>query len=211
MVLLGIFVLIGLLVAASGWLGVGPWSEYRARKASIDQMFATARTQADRTEYESAFRTYQGILKIDPANRSAMEMQVDAAMGWLEDFRVSDQDGAKAEDVAAARLAEISPVLDAGLARTNGQGQRGADILAHMGWLHWLNQRLAHREFGAAADRDLRHALRIDSGNVFANAMLGNILMQTGGRTERSAFAFPNGRRTKQGLRPSFAGCNWAQ
>ena len=183
--LLGATALIGLLLG-SGWMGIGPWSEYRARQATIDEMFATGRTQGDRAEYESAYKTYQGLLKIDPRNRAAMDLQLDAAMRWLEDFHVIAPDGAKAEDLAGAPLAEIMPLLDAGLARTKGQGPRAADILAHSGWAHWLNQHLAQREFGPAAERDLRQALRVDPSNVFAHAMLGNWLMQTGGRTEEA-------------------------
>jgi tetratricopeptide (TPR) repeat protein len=182
-VLLGAALLIGLLLAASGWMGIGPWSEYRARKAMTDQMFATAKTQAERGEYESAVRTYQSLLKTDPQNRAAMDLQVDAAMGWLEDFHVVAPAGGNAEDLAGALLADIMPVVDAGLARSNGQRPRAADILAHIGWAHWLNQHLAYREFGPAAERDLRQALHIDPSNVFAHAMLGNWMMQTGGRT----------------------------
>jgi hypothetical protein len=78
---------------------------------------------------------------------------------------------------------EIMPVLDAGLARAQGHLPRRADILAHIGWGHWLNQTLAQREFGPAAERDLRQALQIDPSNVFAHAMLGNWIMQTGGVT----------------------------
>ena len=107
-------------------------------------------------------------------------------MGWLEDFHVVAPEGGKAEDLAGALIGEIMPVLDAGLARSNRQRPRAADILAHIGWAHWLNQHLAHREFGPAAERDLRHALQIDSSNVFAHAMLGNWMMQTGGRIEEA-------------------------
>lgn len=189
-VLLGTAVLIGLVIAALAWMGIGPWSAYRARKATIVQMFATGRTQAERTEYESAFKTYQGLLKIDPSNRAAMDLEVNAAMRWLENFHVVAPEGAKAEDMAGAQLAEIMPVLDAGLARANGQGPRAADILAHMGWAHWLNQKLAEREFGPAAERDLRQALTVDSSNVFAHAMLGSWIMQTGGRIEEALLHF---------------------
>ena len=189
-VLLGSAVLIGLVIAALAWMGIGPWSEYRARKATIAQMFATGRTQADRTEYESAFKTYQSLLKIDPGNRAAMDLEVDAAMRWLENFHVIATEGAKAEDIAGAQLAEIMPVLDAGLARANGQRPRSADILAHIGWAHWLNQKIAQREFGPAPERDLRQALAVDSSNVFAHAMLGNWMMQTGGRTEEALLHF---------------------
>lgn len=190
MFVLGAALLVGLMLAASGWLGIGPWSQYRARKDAIGQMFATAKTQADRGEHEAAFKTYQNLLKTDPVNRVAMDRQVDAAMGWLEDFHVIVPEGGDAANLAATRLDEIMPVLDAGLARTNGQGQRAADILAHSGWAHWLNQKLAQREFGPSAERDLRQAVQIDSSNVFAHAMLGNWIMQTGGRTEEALAHF---------------------
>jgi tetratricopeptide (TPR) repeat protein len=187
---LGTALLIGLALAASGWLGVGPWNKYRERTAAISQMFATARTEADRGEYESAFKTYQDLLKTDPGNRVAKDRQVDVAMGWLDDFHVIASDGGDVESLAATRLSEIIPLLDAGLARANGQRPRAADILAHIGWAHWLNQKLAHREFGPRAERDLRLALQLDTVNVFAHAMLGNWIMQTGGRTEEALMHF---------------------
>lgn len=184
-------IVVGLVLAVFAWIATGPWSAYRARKATLDQMFAVGRTQAERDEYESAFQTYQSLLRIDPANRLALDLQVDAAMRWLEEFHVIAREGKKAEDLAASLLAEIMPVLDAGLAKAAGaQQSRTADILAHVGWAHWLNQHLAYREFGPAAERNLREALRIDSSNVFAHAMLGNWLMQTGGKTGEALLHF---------------------
>jgi len=185
-IVVGTVLVIVLLLAVSGWLGIGPLGQYRARKAAIGQMFATAKSQADRREYESAFRTDQDLLKMDAANRTAMDQQVDAAMGWLDNFHVVAAEGNSAEKLAGARLAEIMPVLDAGLARANGQPSRTADILAHIGWGHWLNQKLAQQEFGPAAEQDLRRALQIDPSNVFAHAMLGNWMLQTGGSTEEA-------------------------
>lgn len=176
-------VLVGILLAAGAWVGIARWNEKRALHATIDPIFATAKLQADRGEYEAAFWTYQGLLKNDAMNRQAMDLQVDAAMNWLEDFRAVDAGGVKAADVAANKLAEIMPVLDAGLARSNVQGKRAADILAHIGWAHWLNERIAQREFGPAAEQHMRRALQVDPANEFAHAMLGNWMMQRGRST----------------------------
>jgi tetratricopeptide (TPR) repeat protein len=178
---LGAALLLVLLLGAAGWLGIGPLGEYRARRAAIFQTLATAKTQEDRGEYESAFKTYRDLLKTNPGNSAAFDRQVDAAMGWIEDFHVVAPEGHSAADLAGASLDEIMPVLDAGLAKANGKVPRAADILAHAGWAHWLNQKLAEREFGPAAERDLRKALQMDPTNVFANVMLGNWIMQTGG------------------------------
>jgi tetratricopeptide (TPR) repeat protein len=158
--------LMGVLLAATGWMGVGPLGAYRARKAAIEEMFATAQTQTARADYQAAFKTYQNLLKTDPRNVSALDLQLNAAMRWLEDFEVTVVEERKLEDVAAALLDEITPVLDAGLARTN--------------------YKLAYRGKTGAAERDLRQALVTDPSNVFAHAMLGNIMMQAGGQTEEA-------------------------
>lgn len=186
-----------LLIAASGWMGIGPVGKYRARRAAIAGLFATAKGQEDRSEYESAFRTYQLLLKTDPGNRTALVQQTDTAMRWLDDFHVIVPEGGSAAIPAATNLDEIKPVLDAGMARANEPLPRAADILAHIGWWHWLNRDLAHPEFGPTAEQNLRKALQMDSSNVFANAMLGNWLMQTGGDESEALVHFQRANESK--------------
>jgi cytochrome c-type biogenesis protein CcmH/NrfG len=166
-------------------LAFGPWREYRARRAGIERMLATARSQAGRSQFEAAFRTAQNVLKTEPNDAAGAELQLAAAMRWLQNFHVVADDAAQAAGIAGAQLAEIMPVLDAGLSRV-GTVQESAAILAHIGWAHWLNQRIAHREFGQAAERHFRAALEKDPSNVFANAMLGNWLMQRGGPAQEA-------------------------
>ena len=101
-------------------------------------------------------------------------------MLWLQHFRVLVGEGQKAEDLAGPVLARLKTVLEAELARTNGGDARAADILAHLGWAHWLNEKIAFKEFDGA-ERMFRQALAIDAANVFANAMMGNWLLQTHG------------------------------
>jgi tetratricopeptide (TPR) repeat protein len=185
-VAVGVVALMSLLLAATGWMGVGPLGAYRARKAAIEEMFATARTQSAHADYQAAFKTYQNLLKIDPRNPSAMDLQLNTAMRWLENFDVPVVEGRKLEDLAAALLDEITPVLDAGLARTGGSPSRSADILAHIGWGRWLNYKMAERGETGAAEQDLRQALVTDPSNVFAHAMLGSVMTQTGGQTEEA-------------------------
>jgi hypothetical protein len=117
-------------------------------------------------------------------------------MGWLENFHVLVPEGGKVEQLAGPGLDEILPVMDAALARSGGKGSRAADVLAHTGWWHWLNQKIAQREFGQAAERDLRKALEIDPANVYAHAMLGNLLMQNGGKTAEALRHFRSASET---------------
>ncbi|HEX7138882.1 MAG TPA: hypothetical protein VF219_13575, partial [Vicinamibacterales bacterium] len=166
--------------------GVGPWRE---RSARVAQLVKTAVTQSSQAEYESAFDSYQQILNIESTNRTALDGQVDAAMRWVENFHVLVSDGQKAEDLAGPPLARLKMVLEAGLARTDGHDTRAADILAHLGWTHWLNQKLAFKEFDSA-ERFFGKSIAIESSNVFANAMKGNWLLQTRGDTAAAMHHF---------------------
>lgn len=161
-------------------VGIGPWRASRERSAHVAQLLKTAATQSSQADHESAFDTYQQILGLEPTSRAALDGQVDAAMRWVEGFHVLVGEGQKAEDLAGPPLARLKTVFEAGLARTSGHDARAADILAHLGWTHWLNQKIAFKEFDGA-ERFFRQSLAIDSSNVFANAMLGNWLLQTRG------------------------------
>jgi tetratricopeptide (TPR) repeat protein len=176
----------------------GAWSLWMHRTPPADPRLATARTQTELGEHESAFRTYREVLKSDPRNVAVMDLQADAAMAWLRDFHVTIAEGQKPEDVAGPPLADIIGVLEAALARTGNRGHRAADILAHLGWAHWLNQRLAYKEFGPTAERLLRQSLTADPANVFAHAMLGNWLLQTHGDTAEALRHFDAAEKAKQ-------------
>ena len=67
---------------------------------------------------------------------------------------------------------------DKGLARARGDAPRSANILAHVGWAHWLNRHIAEKEFGPAAEQSVSPgALHSQPTNVYANAMFGNWLL----------------------------------
>jgi hypothetical protein len=157
------------------------WGVWARVSRPPDPRVATARTQTELGEHEAAFRTYQEVLKDRPDSVEIPELQADAAMAWLRNFRVTVGEGQKAEDIAGPPLAEIIRTLEAALARSGGRRPRAGDILAHLGWAHWLNQRIAAKEFGSAAERALRQSLTVDPTNVFGQAMLGGWLLQTHG------------------------------
>jgi hypothetical protein len=170
----GITALIGLFVSLGGgitWL-VNHHRHEQERQAKI----ALARAQEQQSDYEGAVATYAAILKEDSLYKPALEGQLSTTMHWVENFRVI---GARTEDevapMAAKEIDQIMPILDAGL--TRAKGTQTADVEAHIGFAHWLNQNIAEREFGAAAEQNLRTALSLDSQNVYANAMLGNWML----------------------------------
>ncbi len=169
--------IIGLFASIAA--GVAWFVNHHEKKTERQTKIALAQTQAKQGEYEASVRTYADILKADPTDRSVLSQQVDATMLWVEDFHILAGEGQNAADLAAPELDEIFAVLDAGLART--KGSQAADVQAHLGWAHWLNQHIAEREFGTAAEQNLRAALATDPLNVYANAMLGNWMLQNGG------------------------------
>jgi tetratricopeptide (TPR) repeat protein len=177
--------LLALLIIAAANFGLGPWRESHQRKIHIAQLLTTAAAQMSQVDYESATKSYQQVLELDAGNRVAQDGQVDAAMLWLENFHVLTPEGQKSEDIAAPILAQLKTVLEAGLARTNGHDERAADILAHLGWEHWMNEKIAFKEFGKA-ESFFEKALAIDPSNVFANAFLGNWLLQTNGDSKEA-------------------------
>jgi tetratricopeptide (TPR) repeat protein len=169
--------LIGLFASLAG--GV-TWLVHRhiadaERKAKM----GLAEAQAEQGDYQSSVATYGEILKEDSTYRPALDMQLNTAELWVEDFRVTAPEGQSTAAPAAAMLDQIMPILDAGL--TRAQKAQMPDVLAHIGWAHWLNQGIAEREFGDAAEQNLRAALKLDPQNVYANAMLGNWILQNNG------------------------------
>jgi hypothetical protein len=170
----GATAVLGLIASLSGWFHT--FDSHRKQRAELNAQMAVAQGQLKQGEYRSSVRSYGDVLKTDPLYSPALEGQLDAAMLWVENFHVLGRDGEKAADAAGPLLDEIVPVLDAGFARS--KGSRAADVQAHVGWAHWLNWHIAEREFGPSAEQNLRAAVGRDESNVYANAMLGNWMLQ---------------------------------
>jgi tetratricopeptide (TPR) repeat protein len=158
--------LIGLGASLIG--GVTWFINHHRATVERQEKMSFAETQAKQGEYQASIQSYSEILKADPLDQPALDEQLTTAMEWVESSSHFD----------AASLDQVMSILDAGLTR-NKNTVRAADILAHIGWTHWLNQKIAEREFGPAAEQNFRTALSADPSNVYANAMLGNWMLQT--------------------------------
>jgi tetratricopeptide (TPR) repeat protein len=173
----GITALIGLFASVGG--GITWFANHQKQKIQLQSKMALAQGQAKQGEYQASIQSYGDILKEDSLYRPALDQQLDTAMLWLEDFHVSAGPGQNSAEAAAAALDQVMAILDSGLTRS--KGLRAADVQAHIGWAHWLNKRIAEREFGSMDEQNLRAALNSDPSNVYANAMLGAWMLQTGG------------------------------
>jgi len=176
---------LGFLTFLAAHNGLGPWHGSHERRLQMARLLSTAQTDLHESEYESAFQAFQQALALDPNNTAALDGQVDAAMLWLDHFHVLTPEGQKSEDVAAPILAQLNAVLTAGLARTNGKDKRAADILAHLGWMHYMNEKIAFKEFGNA-ERWFAQSLAVDPNNVYAHTFYGNWLFQTHGDSAKA-------------------------
>jgi tetratricopeptide (TPR) repeat protein len=159
--------LIGLGASIIG--GVTWFINHHRATVERQEKMSLAETQAKQGEYQASIESYSEILKADALYRPALDEQLATTMQWVESSSHFD----------AASLDQVMAILDAGLTR-NKNTARAADILAHIGWTHWLNQKLAEREFGPAAEQSFHIALAADPANVYANAMLGNWMLQNG-------------------------------
>ena len=173
----GITALIGLFGSLAG--GVAWLVSHHRQQSERQAKLALAQAQEKQGEYQASVQTYGDLLKADPADRAALDQQLNTTMLWVEDFHVLVGTDENATAVAGPALDQIMAILDAGLTRS--KGTRAADVQAHIGWAHWLNQHIAEREFGPVAEQNFRAALAADPSNVYANAMLGNWLLETDG------------------------------
>jgi hypothetical protein len=170
----GATAVIGLFASLAG--GVSWLVNHHRAETERQAKLALADAQVKQEDYQSAVQTNADVLKATPLYRPALDQQLQATMLWVEDFHVAADDEQQAAHLAAQALDQIMPILTAGLTRSSGA--RAADVEAHVGWAHWLNQHIAEREFGPAAEQNLRAALTLDPSNVYANGMLGNWMLQ---------------------------------
>jgi tetratricopeptide (TPR) repeat protein len=159
--------------------GVHWYQDRQQQRAQVASQKALAESQLKQGEYQASIATYDSIIKGNSLSSPALKAQLDTTMAWVEDFHVTASEGDDPSQLARPDLDRILAILEAGLTQTSGPA--AADVQAHLGWAHWLNRKIAEREFGPAAENNFRAALATDPSNVYANAMLAHWLLQTGG------------------------------
>lgn len=182
----GITALVGFVGTIGG--GVAWFKTHHRQSSEYRAKMALAQSETQQKQYGAALGTYADILKEDPLDQSALDAQLNTAMQWAENFSVLVPEGKNEGDLSGPGLDEIFPVLTSGLTRV--KGSRAADVQAHLGWAHFLNEKIAHREDDSVAVENWQDALLTDPKNAYANAMLGNYLLQSGGSLNEAAKDF---------------------
>ena len=192
----GITAVIGFIGTIGG--GLAWFRNHHRQSSEYTTRMELAQTETKQRQYRAALGTYGEILKEDPLDRPALDSQLDTAMLWIENFSVMVPAGRDEGDISGPALDDIFPVLNAGLTRV--RGARSADVQAHLGWAHFLNEKIAHREDDSVAVENWREALKIDPDNVYAHAMYGNWLLQSGGNLSEAIGHFQKATATNRAL-----------
>ena len=163
-------------------LGVGGW-QLAERRAAEARQAEVAALQAQAAQLlplcvdgqHAATLQQLGALAASAAQSAAASAlqaaQQDCALRWLREMRATR--GGPTPRSFAEQVAVVQPVLLQALA--TAQGQRAADLRAHLGWAAFL---LA-REGAAGGDPSAlwQQALQDEPGNVYAHAMWGRALL----------------------------------
>jgi tetratricopeptide (TPR) repeat protein len=156
------------------------FAEIRDRQRQVGELQAMADRQQRAGDYEEAWAnleraaatTGQGSYLARLASRPEPELQAiraaqqDLAMAWLE--RASAPGGTRFSDTVDPLL----PTVTSGIETSTGRRQ--ADLLAHLGWAHFLKS----RDGADASDPEpfYRRSLAVDPTNPYAHAHWGHWL-----------------------------------
>ena len=145
------------------WIG-----DIYGRQREAATLVDVARQQASRGEFAAAWTSLDRAAQVR-AGEAVDAARVEIAFAWLEDARPGP--GQR----FAVITDPVTPALDRAL--VSAEGERRADLLAHLGWVTFLRLR-----DGYEGDPALRYqeALAIDPDNVYANTMLGHWLLWRG-------------------------------
>lgn len=145
----------------------GLYRSHLARQAAVDELVTGAERLAAVGDFRRAWEMYEQAITQGASGR-ARQGQIELAMRWLPRARVVGEE--KFSDIVDTTL----PALTRGLATAHGP--RAADLLALLGWAHYLERKDRH-----ITDVDIpglyAEALKQGPDSVYAHTFLGHWLL----------------------------------
>ena len=156
------------LAGALGGAGYVQWKKQRADEAQATVLASAARQLCEAGDHALAWLRYGEAIARYPARQPLRRSREDCGMRWLREIHVRAE-----KETFTDVVNQVLPVLAEGAA--SATGQRGADLLAHMGWADFL--RIREGAIGLDPKARYTKALALEPSNVFAHAMWGHRTM----------------------------------
>lgn len=137
-------------------------------RRKIDTLLSSEAMELKRQDYWSAWRNLEQASAIDADSAKVRAAQETLAMEWLENIRLRQDE--KFSDIAE----KLEPILSRGAA-SEKSASREADLLAYIGWSHFLRSRDGRGGLDPAAS--YAEAVQKDANNPFAQAMWGHWIL----------------------------------
>jgi tetratricopeptide (TPR) repeat protein len=158
-------------------LGMVLYRVVTSGESSLAAEMRRAQAQVAQGDYSTGMKSLSDLIEAHPRSKAPRLARLEAAMAWVRNYHIL---GADDKAIAAAANTELSHLMAVMEGESAGvTGKQAADLSAHLGWAHFLRYRFAETDVPESAEPYLRQALRLDANNVYANAMLGNFLLQT--------------------------------
>jgi hypothetical protein len=136
-------------------------------------------------DYATGIKAFSDLIDKHPRSKALREARLNAAMLWIRNYGIS---GAEGKDLTSAANAQLTPLIAMLEAESTGvSGAPAATLAAHLGWAHFMRFRIAEADVPGSVEPYLRQALRLNNRDVYANAMLGNWLLQSKPQSVREA------------------------
>ncbi len=113
-------------------------------------------------------------------------------MLWVEDIWAPIHSSDELAQKMRPNFDRMTAVLEAGLGTT--KDYRAADVAAHLGWLNLLKAKILGEQ--GKIEELIEHALQMDPDNVYANAMMGDWVLETNGPLEKAKTNFATALKT---------------
>ncbi|HEV1994338.1 MAG TPA: hypothetical protein VGR03_08410 [Candidatus Acidoferrum sp.] len=139
----------------------------------VDAFLISEDVEMKGRDYASAWRTLEQASQLQPNSAKVHLAQENLAMAWLDDVHLRENE--KFSDIAE----RLEPALTRGIASTK-DSQRSADLLAHIGWSHFLRSR--EGVFGLDPAGVYSKAAGQDKNNPYAEAMWGHWILWNHGK-----------------------------
>lgn len=154
------------LSAKTGIKTDGPMVATNTPDPRVAELIAAAQLQLTNGDYAGAWKVIGEAVRVSPDSRAARDEQVEIALAWLRDMRVT---------LPATSTDAVKPLVECLYQALVGtKGTRAADIHAHIGWANALRWKEGVR--GQKIEEEYAEALKLDPNNPYAHAMWGHWL-----------------------------------